>query len=415
MRGCWSISRRRWRCSGRRGRQRPGGRAALAGFAAAAGFYLVYWPTNYFGGDTCIGNRYLLAAYPCLLFAPARLPSARRAASPGRWASSSPRRRSFGGDDRGARPVGSQNHAYAGVFRWLPYESTASHIEGRRDRYWRATSSASSIRSPHVEPASFVLAAGAPAAELEIATSWTARPAPAGDVRRARRHARGLRLVAPPRIPLGAQAAAAPAGRSTWRPAPAWRVHPFWWRDETARTARGSCACACERGAGRDGAHALSRPSQACPQTASARSARVALPTTAIAGERTLDRGRVVNRGSGRGARATLPVHLAAIAGGADGGGDARGARELPEIVWPGGTLAAEIELEWPQSAGALPADRRPRARGASPGSAIASAPAGDGRGHGPAGAGSCSRAEWSVRSKSASGTARGSIATNST
>ena len=51
--------------------------AALAGFGGLVVFYLVWWPTNYFGGETFVGNRYLLPAYPCLIFALTRLPSRR--------------------------------------------------------------------------------------------------------------------------------------------------------------------------------------------------------------------------------------------------------------------------------------------------------------------------------------------------
>ena len=40
-------------------------------------FYLVWMPANFFGGETFLGNRYILSAYPCLLVALSRLPSRR--------------------------------------------------------------------------------------------------------------------------------------------------------------------------------------------------------------------------------------------------------------------------------------------------------------------------------------------------
>jgi hypothetical protein len=58
-------------------RRSPAGLAALAGFAALALFYLVWMPANFFGGETFLGNRYILAAYPCLLVGLSRLPSRR--------------------------------------------------------------------------------------------------------------------------------------------------------------------------------------------------------------------------------------------------------------------------------------------------------------------------------------------------
>ena len=99
-------------------------------------FYLVWMPVNFFGGETFLGNRYILAAYPCLLVALPRLPSRRLllaiwslAAVVGASALASQWR-------YGALDATSQAHTHAGLFRLLPYESTASNLDGRRDRYW---------------------------------------------------------------------------------------------------------------------------------------------------------------------------------------------------------------------------------------------------------------------------------------
>ncbi len=111
------------------------GVAALIGFAGATAFFLIWMPWNYFGGNTFLGNRYLLAAYPALLLAPRRLPSPRLLAlawslafvgyGSALWSVSR-----FHGLD-----ASSQSHARAGIFRALPYESTSRDLSGN-DRYW---------------------------------------------------------------------------------------------------------------------------------------------------------------------------------------------------------------------------------------------------------------------------------------
>ncbi|MEM9596193.1 MAG: hypothetical protein AAGD06_18120, partial [Acidobacteriota bacterium] len=112
------------------------GWGALVGFAGAAAFFLLWKPDNYFGGETFLGNRYILAAYPALLLALPRLPRLRWLAAAWllaalSYGSAVASLALYGDDDRG-----SQSHAYAGAFRILPYESTAQGLEGRTDRYW---------------------------------------------------------------------------------------------------------------------------------------------------------------------------------------------------------------------------------------------------------------------------------------
>ncbi len=112
--------------------------ALLAAAAATALFYVVWWPENYFGGSTFLGNRYFLTAYPLVLFALPALPGWRSIAAAwllagGLFASAwvSVLRTVEIGDG-----WQSQSHAYAGLFRLLPFESTAARIDGVRDLHW---------------------------------------------------------------------------------------------------------------------------------------------------------------------------------------------------------------------------------------------------------------------------------------
>ncbi len=127
-------------------RGRNAATVALLGVLALWVFYLLYRPDNYFGGSATVGNRYFLPSYG-LLFAVLAWPqggfaSARRwslrvavvscwliavAAGVSAWASVR---------EVGALDPTSQSHASAGIFRWLPYESTARETEGQRSRFW---------------------------------------------------------------------------------------------------------------------------------------------------------------------------------------------------------------------------------------------------------------------------------------
>jgi hypothetical protein len=173
---------------------------------------------NFFGGETCLGNRYLLAAAVPVVRA-ARLSRAARAppGSPvgagGLGASRSWRR---------ASDPGSQNHAYAGLFRWLPANRPPAPRGAPRPLLggrFRA------LRRPvaEVDRASFRLTAGEPAS--------SSRSPPRG--RLASLLVTRTRLTAYWWSRTGC-AAADPAPRTT-APAPAGgrygpprRVHLFW-------------------------------------------------------------------------------------------------------------------------------------------------------------------------------------------
>lgn len=329
------------------------GRAALVGFVGAVAFYLLWWPQNYFGGMTMIGNRYLFAAYPCLLYVPARLPS-RRLRSVA-WvvgflvATSALVSVARTGD----RDRSSQSHAYAGVFRWLPYESTAPGIEGRHDRYWVGDFVRFVDPWAQVEPASFVLHAGDPGAELEVATRSAGAPlhwlvsaeAPATLVVSDWLGSRSF--------PLALRADGGSGGLVTWRPSPAWRRHPFWFRSGESYSAR---LVRLRLESDRKGASARVRylGERGVPDRGFDRRVLAAeVPATGVAGEPAQLPVTVVHRGSWTwSSEETLPVYLAGSLVAEDGSFAREYRTPLPSPVERGETLAAALELTWPERPG---------------------------------------------------------------
>ncbi len=199
--------------------------ALLAGPAAIALFYLLWLPENYFGGSTFFGNRYFLAAYPALLAALPRLPSARALALSwlaGLIVGVSALVSMLGVAER---PAPSQSHAAAGVFRLLPSETTAQKVDGFRGRYWAYDFVRFVDRFADDDADGFRLAAGAPPAGLELAFRIPRDT---------------LRLVVDP---------GGSSGELIWRDwlgggvlplvpgpqqvevslSPAWRWHTYWW------------------------------------------------------------------------------------------------------------------------------------------------------------------------------------------
>ncbi|MEO1088619.1 MAG: hypothetical protein AAFY88_30665, partial [Acidobacteriota bacterium] len=216
-------------------------------------FFIAWKPENFFGGETFIGNRYFLPIYPLALFMLPRLPSPRvltavwalaglayasAAVSIGRAPALE---EAF---DRPPAQVlaldrGNQSHAQAGVFRLLPYESTAQSIAGRQDRYWARHFVRFTDPYARVDFQHFELVAGLPAAEVLVAHWQPPRPlrfevrtdAPEAELevtdwRGSRRYRVGRRLgeVVGIEIPT----------------APPWRVHGFWFESTLyqARTLR---------------------------------------------------------------------------------------------------------------------------------------------------------------------------------
>ena len=198
----------------------------LSGPATIALFYLLWLPENYFGGSTSFGNRYFLMAYPALLAALPRLPSARSLALS--WLLALV----VGGSAlvsilaTAERPAPSQSHATAGLFRLLPSETTALRVDGFRGRYWRRDFVRFVDPFATDDAEGFGLAAGAPPAELELAfrvprdtlrLEIDAGQA-GGELVWRDWLGGGTRRLAP-----GLQGVELPLS-------PAWRRHTYWWR-----------------------------------------------------------------------------------------------------------------------------------------------------------------------------------------
>ena len=327
--------------------------AALAGFFGLALFYLVWMPANFFGGETFLGNRYILAAYPCLLVALVRLPSRRLllaiwAVAGVAGASALASQLRFGALD----PT-SQAHANAGIFRLLPYESTASNLDGRRDRYWAGDF----VRfvDPFAVPEawSFSILSGRPAAEVEIATRFPDAPmhvlvvAHGAPVTLVISDWRGAR-----RYPLASFAPGQSGGHVVHHAAAPWRRHRFWWSPVEryfVRLVRFSAEAP-------DGERAALRlrylGRSAPPEAGFAREVvPVVLPAEAVAGARTAFTLEVRNTGAWTWTSAAVtPVQIGArivpLEAGKEEATELRWS--LPRAVAPGESFATAVELEWP-------------------------------------------------------------------
>jgi len=327
---------------------RPRSRAAFAvgGFGALALFYLVWIPSNYFGGETFLANRYALAGLPLALAAVAR-PVRRRtlavawlvaAVAAGSAIFSVARVAPF---DRTIH-----SHVHAGLFRALPYESTASHLEGRTDRYWSGDFVRLVDPFARASAWSLSLVSLLPPAEIEIATHWP------GD---------RLRMVAvtggPPatlvvsdwrgehRYPIGEAGSVIEV-----TPGPAWRFHPFWWAPGRVYRAR-LLRFDVESPEGQPVEARLRYLGRREPPSGFGREVRgLALPERATAGGTTLVPLRVANTGDfAWTSESVLPVQLAWRIEPADGFGiSVEGRQPLRQEVPPGGEVATALRVDWP-------------------------------------------------------------------
>lgn len=225
------------------------GKVALAAFLGTLVFYVGWKPGNYFGGETFLGNRYLLPAYPALLLALRRLPAAKSWF--GLWlftlvvlgsaTDSTVRCAELGPLHDGGKGVdlcrGSQNHGYAGVFRFLPWETTSRSIEGVRDRYWAGELVRFVDPWAEVDHNSFELFAGRPPAEVSVAHWRHAKV----QVLRVRTSAAQAKLVVeqPGNLQLfeiGRDVATTDSADAGWlrvdvTPKRIWRRHRLWFND----------------------------------------------------------------------------------------------------------------------------------------------------------------------------------------
>jgi hypothetical protein len=329
--------------------------ALLAAVGGLAVVYLLWLPHNYFGGGACIGNRYFLVAYAGLPFA--CRPLGWRGLAAG-WLLAA---LAFVSAVQSQRVVGdlapsSQDHAHAGAFRWLPYESTAENIEGNHERFWpKEDWELLHFGDPfaRVGAWSFRLSTESPAAELEVANRRPGAPlrflvlSPASRltlVYRDWRHSTEVSL----RRPLGR------SGLVEIEPASAWRRHPLWfqWQLEDLFTIRlftlgiqtpdGTPAEAEIRYLG-----SLELPTESFYRRSVI---RAELPPSAPAGGRSTLVLAVRNDGD-RPWRSddVLPVYVSYQMA-CTGLAFIEGSRsQLRETVGPGETFAAHLEVEWPE------------------------------------------------------------------
>ena len=219
-------------------RSDPAGRAALLAFAGALLFFVGWRAGNYFGGDTFIGNRYFPSIYPLLLVALPRLPGVRPLAAVWALAAVSYGSALLSVIRHHELDSGSQSHTRAGIFRLLPYESTALDIVGRRDRYWAGHFVRFVDPFPGVGPQHAELYAGRPPAELLVAhwrpldkirlaveTSAPEATLEVSDYAQRTRFPVGTRATSARRGPFGIEVDLEPS-----RP---WRRHRYWWDPDT--------------------------------------------------------------------------------------------------------------------------------------------------------------------------------------
>jgi hypothetical protein len=332
-------------------------RAAASLLAAVGGLtvvYLLWLPHNYFGGGACIGNRYFLVAYAALPLAGRPLGWRRL------WAGWLLAALAFVSAFQSHRTVGelgrsSQNHAYAGVFRWLPYESTAESIEGNRERFWPKENWENlHFTDPfsRVGAWSFRLSTETPPAELEVANQRPGAPlrflvlstAPRLTfVYRDWKHSTEVPL----RRPLG------PSGLVEIAPAPAWRHHPLWfyWQLQDLFTIRlFTLAIHTPDGLPAEAEIRYLGSSELPSQAFYRRTVlRAELPQTAPAGGTTVVPLEIRND-SEQPWRSddVLPVHLSYRTACA-GLPLVEGPRsQLPDVVLPGEILSTSVEVQWP-------------------------------------------------------------------
>ena len=330
----------------------------LAGVMAIVGFYLIWMPENYFGGSTFVGNRYFLGAFPALLVASSRLPSRRSLAVA--WAVALV---SWGSAVYSAYSVrdlddSSQAHAHAGIFRRLPFESTAHRIDGLAERFWADDYVRFLDPFAAAAPWSFRLDSSRPEAELLVATDWdgqplhfVASPSAANVVVEVRDWRRQSGYSLPQESPE-------PPGLLVVATSTPWRRHSYWWkpgRIYNSRVLRFSLV-----GGGEEGVTAVVRYAgkgrELAPLAAELLGIEPPLPTTATAGTETVVTVRVRNAGRRPWKRAGLfPVAVGfRLVTGYRGRVDTWGSTPLPSNVPAGETLEIPLSIQWPDQPGAF-------------------------------------------------------------
>lgn len=209
------------------------GFAAIFAFLATTAFFVGWKPDNYFGGETFLGNRYLISYYPVLLFAVPRLPTLRQLLLP--WLLALPCYASaLYSETTKGELMGSQSHTGQGVFAYLPIETVAQYIEGTIDRYWagqlvRFVAPQATVNSVNFELSSekrateVVLAQWEIPSALRFVVETTAESATFEVEDYRRKQSFEVGRSATTRTPLGVPV--------NVRPARPWRRHTFWFAE----------------------------------------------------------------------------------------------------------------------------------------------------------------------------------------
>ena len=329
--------------------------ALLAGVAAIIGFYLIWMPENYFGGATFVGNRYFLGAFPALLVALPNLPSKRSLAVAWcvaliGWGSAL---HSMGAV-RDLDPS-SQAHAHSGVFRHLPFESTAQRIDGLTERFWAEDYVRFLDPFAAAAPWSFRLDSSRPTTEILVATDWDDQPlhfvvSPrTAEVSLEFRDWRGRWRYSLP------QPSTAPPGLLTVSASTPWRHHSYWWKPGKVYGSRVlRLRLVSESGETSAVVKYAGRGRELAPLAAELQRIEPPLPARVAAGTETAITIRVRNTGrrpwkSGGLFPGAVGFRLVT---GSQGRVATSGAVPLPGNVPPGKTLEITVTLQWPEQPG---------------------------------------------------------------
>jgi len=331
--------------------------AVLLGVGATSLFFLLWLPFNYFGGGSCVGNRYFLACYAALPVA-LRRPLGRRSLA-ACWLLALVVGGSALASERleGKRDRTSQSHAYAGIFRLLPYETTASDLEGSRDRYFGKDFVRAVDPFTDAGPWSFRLEDGRPAAEFVLANLDRNEPlrllvhSGADDLVLVYSDY-GQSKVNLLRKPIGL------SGFVEFQPSHPNRYHPLWFRNPwdhgkpywvrvfrlAVRGAGGSPATATIRFLGNE---------EFPPRLFERTVLDAELPESVEAGSVSRVLVRVVNDNQSAWRSGGLfPVYLSYKLESATGEGTEGARTPLPGVVRPTTVLETALEIHWPETPG---------------------------------------------------------------
>lgn len=321
--------------------------------------YLLWLPNNYFGGSTFVGNRYYLVPYMALLLAPLTLPSKKSLLLT--WCVAVAVFASAVYSVAATRHLenGSQSHTRAGLFRLLPYESTARRIDGQQDRRWLGDRIRSVDPFASLRPWGFVVNSSNPPAEILFAS---------------REEAKTLRFL------VLAEAGATTLQISDWKNASifslskdeedaktivsfelsqTWRRHPFSVNGQVEPTVKSVRSLRFKLDAQsikpvQAWIQYLGDPDRLEEQNYSNQALRIELPVSAIAGSHSRLPISILNNGNFTWKNSPImPVKLSYKLLSEDFEGPVEGVRtNLYRAIRPGQSLDTHVEVNWPHKPG---------------------------------------------------------------